>query len=77
MAKYMQNFNSQTNFLHSTNYLYFLYSMCNFKAGVNILPFWLLDSSRMSYLFPHGIHDECQNENEHFYLIIMDIDEKI
>ena len=47
-------------------------------SGVNILPFWLLDSSRMRYLFPHGIHDACQNknENEHFYLKIVDIDEK-
>ena len=35
-------------------------------TGVNILTFWLLDSSCMRYLFPHGILDACQNENEHF-----------
>ena len=33
--------------------------ICQNNTGVNILPFWLLDSSCMCYLFPHGIRGAC------------------
>ena len=35
-----------------------------FFSGVNILPFWLLDSYRMGYLFPHGTCDAGHIKNE-------------
>ena len=47
---------------HSVCTAWILYTIAkgDINSGVNILPFWLLDSYRMGYLFPHGMHGARQ-----------------